>query len=97
MQSRVLERWEVGGRERERRGDCWDRPRALWVIGGSGARERQSWPVQAGTEGRCICQRQAEPAEGGRSSPELQGLQGSKGGAGRTVQSELAQLCRRQS
>lgn len=45
--------WE---REREHRGDCWDRPRALWVIGGSGARERQSWPVVAGTEGRCICQ-----------------------------------------
>lgn len=55
MQGRVLERCEVGWRGRDHRGDYWNWPMVLWVVGGSDARERQSWLV-IGTAGRYICQ-----------------------------------------
>lgn len=82
MQSRLLERWEVGWRGRDHGRNCWDWPRALWDVGGSHARERQSWPVIVGTaEGTSVSSRLSLHGVGGAAREAQLGLQGSRRGA----------------
>ena len=71
----------MGGRGYD--GDCWDWHMALWITGGSGAGERQGWPVPAGTVGRHIWQQQAESTQGGRPSRACRGTGGWSVSSGR--------------
>lgn len=58
----------MGWRGRDHLGDCWDWPRALWAVGSSDARERQSWLIIVGAAGKYICHQQAQSTRGGRNS-----------------------------